>query len=81
VALRSTSCVNLKSVLADALRTRKDLKAERRRASLRLRPRCRRDCRASAEREYSWEAGAETSALLGEGEGDVLDMFAYDEPF
>ena len=76
VSLRS-SCGNLKSVLADALRTRKDLKAERRRAS--LRPRSRRGCWPPSEREHSCEEDAEASALPSEG--DVLDMFAYDDPF
>ena len=75
VGLRS-SCGNLKSVLADALRTRKDLKAERRRAS--LRPRCRHGCWTWSERGYSCE-DAEASALPSEG--DVLDMFAYDDLF
>lgn len=74
---RRPSCANLKSVLADAFRTRKDLKAERRRAS--LRPRCRGGCRTSSERRYSWEEDAEASALPSEE--DVLDMFAYDDPF
>ena len=72
VGLRS-SCGNLKSVLADALRTRKDLKAERRRAS--LRPRCRHGCWTWSERGYSCDEDAEASAR------DVLDMFAYDDIF
>ena len=72
-----SSCGNLKSVLADALRTRKDLKAERRRAS--LRPRWRPGCWTWSERGYSCEENAEASALPSEG--DVLDMFAYDDPF
>jgi hypothetical protein len=78
VVVRS-SCANLKSVLADALRARKDLKAERRRASLRAGRSCGRS--ASSEREYSsCDEDAVTPALLSEG--DVLDMFAYDDdPF
>jgi hypothetical protein len=76
VSLRS-SCGNLKSLLADALRTRKDLKAERRRASLRLR--CHRSCWPPSEREHSCEEDVEASGLPSEG--DVLDMFVYDDPF
>jgi hypothetical protein len=78
VVVRS-SCANLKSVLADALGARKDLKAERRRASLRAGRSCGRS--ASSEREYSsCDEDAVTPALLSEG--DVLDMFAYDDdPF
>ena len=74
VSLRP-SCGNLKSVLADALRTRKDLKAERRRGS--LRPRCRRSCWPPSEREHSCEEDAEASGLPSEG--DILDMFAYED--
>ena len=74
-----SSCANLKSVLADALRTRKDLKAERRRAFLRAGRSRRRS--ASSEGGYSsCDEDAVTPALLSES--DVLDMFAYgDDPF
>lgn len=74
-----SSCANLKSLLADALRTRKDLKAERRRASLRTGRSWDRS--ASSEGGYSsCDEDAVTAALLSEG--DVLDMFAYDDdPF
>jgi hypothetical protein len=76
---RSTrgSCADLKSVLADALKTRKDLKAERRRASLRNVRSFGRS--VSLERGYSPEIEAAAPALPSEG--DVLDMFAYDDPF
>ncbi|KAI0286364.1 hypothetical protein BC826DRAFT_1049004 [Russula brevipes] len=76
---RSTrrSCADLKSVLADALKTRKDLKAERRRASLRNVRSFGRS--VSSERGYSSKEEAAAPALPSEG--DVLDMFAYDDPF
>ena len=70
---------SFKSVLADALRTRKDLRAERRRASS-LRTIGRYYvCSVSSERGYSREEDA--AALALSSEGDVLDMFAYDDPF
>jgi hypothetical protein len=79
VVVRS-SCANLKFVLAEALRTRKDLKVERRRASLRS-GRCR-DRSASSERGYTDSScGEDVAAPDLPSEGDVLDMFAYDDPF
>ena len=71
------SCADLKSVLADALRTCKDLKAERRRASLRVG--CSGSHSALSRRTYGRERNAAASTLPSEG--DVLDMFAYDDPF
>jgi hypothetical protein len=76
-AARETSA-RFRSVLADALRTRMDLKAERRRASLRAELGCRRGHSASLERGEDSEED-ETCALPSEG--DVLDMFAYNGHF
>jgi hypothetical protein len=82
VGARSGSCVDLRSVLADALRDRKDLKEERRRASLRHSD-CRRYGRSvpSPERESSCGEEEDTVALALPSEGDVLDLFAYEDPF
>ena len=85
VGVRFGSCVDLRSILADALKGRKDLKEERRRASLRS-DRC---CYAlsvspsESESEYSCGEGEEdTPAHALPSEGDVLDiMFAYEDPF
>jgi len=85
VGMRFGSCVEFRSILADALKGRKDLKEERRRASLRS-ARC---CYAisvsssSAESEYSCgEKEEDTQAHTLQSEGDVLDiMFAYEDPF
>jgi hypothetical protein len=76
---RSTrkSCADLKSVLADALKTRKDLKAERRRASLRN----VRSFGRSVSLERGFSSEDEAAAPVLPSEGDVLDMFAYDDPF
>jgi hypothetical protein len=58
------SCADLKSVLADALRKRKGLKAEQ-----------RRTCLTSQKKRdiVSCEEDAAAPTL-----GDILDMFAYD---
>ncbi|KAI0249582.1 hypothetical protein BJV78DRAFT_1283847 [Lactifluus subvellereus] len=74
-AARRTSA-KFKSVLADALSTRMDLKAERRRASLRAGLVCSRRGRA-----MSSESGEEGATCALPSEGDVLDMFAYDGHF
>jgi hypothetical protein len=63
--------IKFRSVLADALKTRMDLKAERRRASL-------RGHSVSLERGNDSE---EDAAHALPSEGDVLDMFAYDGHF
>ncbi|KAI9457419.1 hypothetical protein F5148DRAFT_348428 [Russula earlei] len=70
------SCGDFRSVLADALKMRKDLKAERRRDSLRAPCSCDRS--ESLESGYSREE--ENAAATLPSEGDVLDMFAYDDP-
>ncbi|KAH9987021.1 hypothetical protein BJV74DRAFT_843203 [Russula compacta] len=70
---------SLKSVLADALRTRKDLRAERQRASS-LRDVCRSYGR-SVSSEWGYSRDEDAVALAPSSEGDVLDMFAYDDPF
>jgi hypothetical protein len=84
VGMRFGSCVGFRSILADALKGRKDLKEERR-ASLRS-ARCRYALSVSSsesEREYSCgeeEEGTPAHALPSDG--DVLDiMFAYEDPF
>jgi hypothetical protein len=84
VGMRFGSCVPFRSILADALKGRKDLKEERRRASLRS-ARC---CYAlsvsssESEREYSCAEEEDTPAHALPSEGDVLDiMFAYEDPF
>ena len=78
-AIRFGLCVDLRSVLADALRERKDLREERRRASLRS-GRCYGRSVTSSEGEYSCggEEGTAVPALVSEG--DVLDLFAYEDP-
>jgi hypothetical protein len=70
--------VKFRSVLADALKTRMDLKAERRRASLRAEFVCGRGHSVSLERGDDSE---EDVARALPSEGDVLDMFAYDGHF
>jgi len=87
VGMRFGSCVDFRSILADALRGRKDLKEERRRASLRS-ARC---CYAlsvsssSSESEREYGCGGEeedTAAPALPSEGDALDiMCAYEDPF
>ena len=85
VGMRFGSCVDLRSILADALKGREDLKEERRRAS--LRSAC---CRyaisiSSSESESEYICGEEeeeeSPAPALPSEGDVLDMFAYEDPF
>ncbi|KAH9969268.1 hypothetical protein BGW80DRAFT_1461750 [Lactifluus volemus] len=71
--------VKFKSVLADALKTRMDLKAERRRASLRAELVRDRGHSVSLERGNDSEEEEAVRALPSEG--DVLDMFAYDGHF
>jgi len=83
--MRFESCVDVRSILADALKGRKDLKEERRRASLRS-ARC---CYAlsvsssESEREYSCREEEEDMPVHAlPSEGDVLNiMFAYEDPF
>jgi hypothetical protein len=80
-ARRFGSCADMRSVLADALRERKDLKEERHRASLRSGSGCCYGRSVSlSEGEYSCseEEDAATSALPSES--DVLDLFAYEDP-
>lgn len=78
VGMRFGSCADVNSVLADALRERKDLKEERRRAS--LRSGCRYGRSASpSESEFSCaEENTRTPALPSDE--DVLDLFAYEDP-
>ncbi|KAH9957338.1 hypothetical protein BC827DRAFT_710872 [Russula dissimulans] len=63
-------------IIMDALRTRENLKEERRCASLRAA--CRYD-RSVSSGGYSCEEEAVTPALASES--DLLDLFAYDELF
>ena len=77
-AERRTSA-KFKSVLADALSTRMDLKAERRRASLRAELVCSRRGRAASSE--SGDDREEDAACALPSEGDVLDMFAYNGHF
>jgi hypothetical protein len=83
VGMRFGSCVGFRSILADALKGRKDLKEERR-ASLRS-ARCRYALSVSSsesEREYSCGEEEGTPAHALPSDGDVLDiMFAYEDPF
>ena len=78
VGVRFESCVDLRSILADALKGRKDLKEERRRASLRRSARCRY---AVSESSSDGEEEEVRPAHALQSEGDVLDiMFAYEDP-
>jgi hypothetical protein len=85
VGMRFGSCVDFRSILADALKGRKDLKEERRRASLRPARCCYALSVSSSESEREYSCGEEkedTSAYALPSEGDVLDiMFAYEDPF
>jgi hypothetical protein len=86
VGMRVGSCVDLRSVLADALKGRKDLKEERRRASLRSARCCYAISISSSESESEYSCGEEEEeevpAPALPSEGDVLDvMFAYEDPF
>ena len=79
VGMRFAPCVDFRSILADALKGRKDLKEERRRASLR----CYALSVSSSESEREFSCGEEedTPAHALPSEGDVLDiMFAYEDP-
>jgi hypothetical protein len=83
--MRFGSCADFKSILADALKGRKDLKEERRRASLRSARCCYSISVSSSESEREYSCGEEqedTPAHALPSEGDVLDvMFAYEDPF
>ena len=85
VRMRFGSRVEFRSILADALKGRKDLKEERRRASLRSARCCYAlsESSSESEREYSCGKGDEdTWPRALPSEGDVLDiMFAYEDPF
>jgi hypothetical protein len=85
VRMRFGSCVDSRSILADALKGRKDLKEERRRASLRSARCCYALSVSSSESEREYSCGEEeedTPAHALPSEGDVLDiMFAYEDPF
>jgi len=63
-------------IIMDALRTSENLKEERRRASLRAA--CLYDRSASLG---GHGCGENVVAPALSSEGDVLDLFAYDEPF
>ena len=84
VGMRIGSCVDFRSILADALKGRKDLKEERRRASLRSARCCYAFSESSSESEREYSCGEEeedTPAHALPSEGDVLDiMFAYEDP-
>ena len=84
VGMRIGSCVGFRSILADALKGRKDLKEERRRASLRSARYCYAlsESQSGSERGYSCGKEEEdTPAHTLPSEGDVLDiMFAYEDP-
>ena len=78
VGMRFGSCADFSSVLADALRERKDLKEERRRASLRSGC-CYGRSASPSESEYGCtEEDTRTRALPSDE--DVLDLFAYEDP-
>jgi hypothetical protein len=84
LGMRFGSCVDFRSILADAFKGRKDLKEERRRASLRSARYCYAISVSSSEseREYSCGEEEDTPAHALPSEGDVLDvMFAYEDPF
>ena len=85
VGTRFGSRVDLRSILADALKGRKDLKEERRRASLRSARCCYALSESSSEFEREYSCGKEdedTWPRALPSEGDVLDvMFAYEDPF
>ena len=85
VGMRFGSCVDFRSILADALKGRKDLKEERRRASLRSARCCYALSESSSESEREYSCGEEeedTPAHALPSEGDVLDiMFAYEDTF
>jgi hypothetical protein len=85
VRMKIGSCVDFRSILADALKGRKDLKEERRRASLRSARCCYALSVPSSESEREYGCGEEeedTPAHALPSEGDVLDiMFAYEDPF
>ena len=77
-------CVGFRSILADALKGRKDLKEERRRASLRSARYCYALSESSSESEREYSCGEEEDTLPHAlpSEGDALDiMFAYEDPF
>ena len=78
VGMRFGSCADFSSVLADALRERKDLKVERRRASLRSGG-CYGRSASLSESEYSC-AEKDTRTLALPSDEDVLDLFAYEDP-
>lgn len=82
VGMRFGSCVEFRSILADALKGRKDLKEERRRASLRS-ARCCYTLPVLSSPEYNCgEEEEDIQAHALQSEGDVLDiMFAYEDPF
>lgn len=76
---RFRSCIDLRSILADALRERKDLKEERRRASLHSGC-CNGHSVTPSEGAYSCGGKEGTAAPALPTEGDVLDLFAYEDP-
>ena len=80
VGTRFGSCADFSSVLADALRERKDLKEERRRASLRFGC-CYGRSASPPEGKYSRGEEEDMEALALPSEEDVLDLFAYEDPF
>jgi hypothetical protein len=75
MGVRFGSCADFSSVLADALRERKDLKEERRRASLRS-----GRSASPSEREYTCGEEEDTRTPAPSSDDDVLDLFAYENP-